>query len=639
MPLDIDHIDEVCDDIRQQYESGVTSCALFYGPLVPSGTPVVDKAKILCEKYDLFKEKLSRYGVSTGILVQATIGHGYSLGGLSPYQQYINLSDGGKAHTYCPYDEGFKEYIYNAMRTVALHKPDCIMVDDDFRLITRWGKGCACPLHLKRINELAKTDYSREELKEVLFSDTDESKRMMKIYVDTQKESLIEAAKAMRAGIDSVDKTLPGTFCCVGNNAEFAGEIAQILAGEGNPVVVRLNNGNYAVAGAKYISDSFFKAAAQKAKLKDKVDVFLAETDTCPQNRYSTSAMGLHSHFTGTILEGAAGAKHWITRLHAYEPESGKMYRKVLSKHTAFYEELAQIVPKLKWRGFRLPVLTQTEFHFTDEWDSAKDRVNEWGHCVLEKLGLPMYFSEEPGGVLCLEGDIDTNYTDEEIMEFLKQPVFIASDTAQNLIARGFGEYLGVDVKDWNGKPLSGERLFINGNITSCQKNAKELVPLFDDVIEDSFVYNTLDRVNYERLFPGTTIYKNKLGGTIFVFCGTPKAKHYYREGFAFLNYSRKQQIIKMLETAGELLVYYPNDEEVYMRAADMDDGTIFAAIFNIGFDPIEKTEIVSTKKLTEIKKLMPDGTKCDVDFEYKDGKYILNTSCNTLDPLILFMK
>ena len=174
--------------------------------------------------------------------------------------------------------------------------------------------------------------------------------------VETQKESLVQAAKIMRAGIDAVNPALKGSFCCVGNNAEFAYEIAAILAGQGNPIVVRINNGNYTPAGARFFSNVFFSAAAQIAKLKDKVDVILAETDTCPQNRYSTGAMSLHTHFTGTILEGAKGAKHWITRLNAFEPESGVAYRKVLGKYRGFYQALAEIEPALNWRGFRIPV-------------------------------------------------------------------------------------------------------------------------------------------------------------------------------------------------------------------------------------------------------------------------------------------
>ncbi len=76
MPLDVEHIDEICADIKNQYENGIATCALFCMTLVPEGNPPVNKAKIMSRQYDLFKEKLSEAGVPSGVLVQASIGHG-----------------------------------------------------------------------------------------------------------------------------------------------------------------------------------------------------------------------------------------------------------------------------------------------------------------------------------------------------------------------------------------------------------------------------------------------------------------------------------------------------------------------------------------------------------------------------------
>ena len=47
MPLDTEHIDEICADIKEQVESGVATCVLFNMKLVPEGIPVVDKARFL----------------------------------------------------------------------------------------------------------------------------------------------------------------------------------------------------------------------------------------------------------------------------------------------------------------------------------------------------------------------------------------------------------------------------------------------------------------------------------------------------------------------------------------------------------------------------------------------------------------
>ncbi len=635
MSPDTEHLEEICQDIKEQYESGVCSCALFKMTLVPEGNPPADKVGILCKKYARFKDRLDKMGVPNGVLVQASVGHGWVLGEMFPYQTHINFNDGVATRVVCPCDEGFKEYIYNVLATIASYKPDHIMIDDDFRTIWYKGEGCACPLHMERFNKKAGTSLSDRELWEIVNEKSERAKKYTDIFIEEQKQSLVETARVMRAGVDSVDASMPMSYCCCGNNAEFAYEIASVLAGENNPVVVRINNGNYTPAGARYFSRAFHRAATQIAKLKGKVDVFLAETDTCPQNRYSTGAMSLHTHFTGSILEGTNGAKHWITRLISYEPESGKAYRRVLSKNFCFYERLAEIQPSLKWRGCRIFVPSTPDFTYgrvKEEWDG-------WSYCVLERLGLPMYFSSENGGLVCLEGDVDTRLSDDEVLEILKGKVMLASDTALNLIKRGFGEYLGVDVREWQGKIPVNELILKTNCRVALQQRVKELVPLNDDVVVSSYVGNTTDYESYENLFPGSTVYKNELGGTVFVFCGTPVAEFHISTAFSFLSYSRKQQLIEMVKIANELPVYYPNDEEVYLKAADMDNGDLFCGVFNIGSDPIENLELVCDFEAKAFKKLMPNGDSKSISFRYEGDRYILDTPCNVLDPVILFIE
>lgn len=635
MDLDLNHIDEICADIKRQYEEGISDCVLFEMTLVPEGNPPSDKVGILCKKFKIFQERLAKENLTCGVLVQASVGHGWVLGEMFPYQTHVNFNNGVATRVVCPCDDGFKEYIYNVMATIAKCNPECIMVDDDFRLIWYKGDGCACPMHMERFNKLAGTNITREELWEIVNQKTPLAKKYTDLFIQTQRESLVETAKSMRAGIDSVNPYLPASYCCCGNNAEFAYEIANELKGKGNPVVVRINNGNYTPEGARYLSRVFQRCATQVEKLKGKVDYLLAETDTCPQNRYSTSAMSLHSHYTGSILEGANGAKHWITRLITHEPKSGEAYRRVLGKNRGFYERLAELVPTLKWRGCRIFVPSEPNFDYTrvkEEWDG-------WSFSVLERLGLPVYFSSKITGVTFLEGDSDSVISDSDILEILKGTVVLASDTAKNLIDRGFGKYLGVDIREWRGKIPVREKLCLNGAFTPIQRKAKEIVINSPETVAYSYVCNTTDYESYEELFPGSTMYKNSLGGTVIVFCGSPVANFNIVEAFSFLNYSRKEQLISMLRDSGELLVYYPGDEEVYFKCAEAKDNEVMIALFNTGFDIIENIELVCDFEAKAFKKLLPDGSTKKVDFKNENGKYILNENAITLDPVVIFIE
>lgn len=635
MPLDALHIDKICEDIKNQYEMGTASMALFCVRLVPEGDPLIPKAEQQCAVYDKFKEKLDMMGLKSGILVQCTLGHGYPLNKPSKLTRIKGLKNGIEENAICPYDEDFREYMRHSFEVIASHNPDHIMLDDDFRLIIRPGKGCACDLHLDAFEKETGVRKTREEIFAHVMRSTEEDAKMRDAFVKTQLDSLKECVKYMRAGIDAVNPSIGGSFCCVGPCCEAATEIATTMAGKNNPVILRINNGNYHPVGLKEFSNSFLRAAVQIAVLngQGKVDNFLAETDTCPQNRYSTSAMSLHAHFVGTILEGVSGAKHWITRMANYEPMSGKKYREVLGKHKKFYEALSAIVPTIKWRGARIPVSSKPDYMFTES-----SSFSGWGAHVLERLGIPMYFSPDNSASLTfLDGSMDTLFTDDEIKNMLHGTLVLDGGSAENLCNRGFAEHLGVEVKKNTGKNVSGEFFAENRekqikNLT----NAREIKVINDAVETLSLCYHLVGGTKQEILFPASTLYKNSLGGTVIVFGGDAKTKFHYTTAFGFLNETRKDQIVELLKVYGDLPVYTPDDDEIYIKAADMEDGSLFCALFNVSLDPVENIRLVLEKAPLKIYSLDLDGEFKEVSFKAENGEVILDKRADIITPVVL---
>lgn len=593
------------------------------------------KVERLCEQFDAFRRQLQEDNIPCGMLLQASIGHGWVPDAPFAFQAYTNLSDGKTTFTVCPADEGFRDYIRHCTEVMASHHPDLIMVDDDFRLINRPGHGCACPLHMAAFNRTADTPLTREELRERVLSDRAENRPHQEQFVQTQIESLLGAARAMREGIDRVDPTLPGVFCCVGNACEGAAQIAAILAGRGNPVTVRINNGNYTPAGARYFSRAMSRAATQIAVLRGqgRVDAILAETDTCPQNRYSTGAQSLHAHFTGTILEGACGAKHWITRLNAFEPNSGRAYRRILAKNSGFYHALCDVVPTLRWVGCRLPLSSEPDYNF-----SFRGNSHSWAFNVLERMGIPLYFSAENGGVTCLDNRIDLLFSDEQLREMFSGTVFVDGPAAEGLAARGFESLLGVQVSRWAGESVSGEQLPC-GNSCAAQVEPRRLTPLSDAVQADSVAYHLVNGTEKNPLFPGVAVYANPLGGTTVTFCGKTDTPFNISQAFSFLNESRKSQIVQLLKRYGELPLYYPGDAEVYLRVAYRPDGSLFCGFFNIGLDPLDEIELICERPVSAVQCLSPDGKSVDCPFTQEGDALTVHTPAYTLNPVILFLR
>ena len=640
MHPDLSHLNEICDDIVYQQQNGICTCPLFNFPAVPEGTPAIDKAAAFVSRYLPFKKRLDELGAPSGILVQCTIGHGYPLNADTTFRKYVNLNDGCVQNgTVCPSDDDFCDYIRKTMHTLAEAAPDVIMVDDDFRLIFRPGNGCACSWHLGRVTELTGKRFTREELFATLKADN--LGEVATAYIHASSEALLHAARAMREGIDEVNPSLQVAVCGCGNNMEGAEDVAKILAGKGNPIILRVSNGTYYPAGNRAFTKDFYRAAVQIMHVKEKADVILAESDTCPHNRYALSANWYHSHYVGTLLEGTTGAKRWITRLGNYEPESGVAYRRLLAKNRGFYDALIRLVPTLTWQGCRVPMHPKKIYTFSEcGWDSQNDEADGWVTHVLERMGLPVFYSPKPEGCAFFAGTVDTKMSNDELIESLRTPAVFSSDVALRLQERGLGEHLGVTVRPWTGPRVSHDRVVVTGQAIAAQKQPMELVPHSDAVKVASVAQHTLDRFAYQSLFPSTTVYKNALGGTAIVFSGTPITEYTYTEAFSFLCHSRKQELISLLREVGCLPVWYTEDAEVYCKAAKTADGALFFAFFNLGYDVLEDIPLgLAQSSVESVEYLSPEGEFLPVAFTSTEDGIRVQKPSLPMDPVILLIR
>ena len=237
-----------------------------------------------------------------------------------------------------------------------------------------------------------------------------------------------------------------------------------------------------------------------------------------------------------------------------------------------------------------------------------------------------------------MEGDFDKGYTDGEILEMLKGTLFLDATALGRLNGRGFTRYTGVNVREWTGVHTSYEK-FNNGCVCNVPVGVKELVPLNDQVRTFSTVCHLAGGKYEQVLFPGVTLYRNELGGTVVVACGTPDTEFHFTTAFAFLTESRKQQFAEILKETGNLPIYYSGDAEVYMKTARTADGKRFCAIFNIGLDILDDLPLTTDEKVTKVQILQKDGSFADCNFEKTADGVVLNTPVYTLMPVILMLE
>lgn len=641
-PLFEDHFEERVADLIDQHKRNISLMPLFCTNIQPEGTPLWNKGEKIAGIYRRYKTELDKAGVPSGVLLQSTFGHGTASMDRAPLQ-FMEPMDGRDLFAYCPMDEGVLDRLCREIKLIAAEHPSTLMLDDDVRLIMRPGICCGCPRHMAEYNRRMGTNFTKAELNEYLLSH-DQNDPKVQGFVTLMRDTLVHAVTRMREAVDSVDPTIQGVNCTSGDECDSVIFTNPIWCGKGNPTIVRTPNGTYAPVSVKTISDTMRRAAVCGARLRDNgIKITLAECDTIPFNRYGKNARYLHTHFTASLLEGLKGSKHWITRTSSYEPKSGVAFRNILAKHAPFYEKIAELSDHLTFVGANSAFTEQKwhDFRSADRWEWHK---NYFASKIFERMGLPFYFSNKHYGATFLEDTIGVDLPDVEIKKmFADGSVFMSAEVAVALTKRGYGDLLGVTAEPFDYETLGrvASEAFNEDASLICQKqkNLMLLTPTSEKTEVLSYNYRKEDG-RLVNVSPAVTKFMREDGKFTVVFCGTPDAEHRYTEGFAFLNETRKQQFISLLSEAGALPIYLPSDNELCLRAGYLDDGRMLAAIFNLSYDPEEKTVLYLEKAPTAISYLNENGEEVPVSFEKNvEGFYELAVSCEPLYPTVLLIK
>ncbi|NLF84635.1 MAG: hypothetical protein GX571_00830 [Lentisphaerae bacterium] len=609
MPLLRGHETELAGDAERLLDTGVCTDVACMMTLVPEGQPPVDKARILGERFTAFRDAFKGDRSRIGILAQATIGHGWTPDEPAAFQK-ITRADGTPAYQMCPLDAAFQAYIRDAFRHLAALRPAFFMIDDDFRLLNG-RNGCYCPLHLAAFGRRMNRTFTREELLDTLRHDESAAQAYDALLLD----SLMQLAGVIRDAIDAADPAIPGSFCACYGDTRHANPLARRLAGAGHPHIVRINNARYLSAEMRSFQHRMYHGAVQIAGLEPGT-IILAETDTCPQNRYSAGANLMHSHYTGSILEGCHGAKHWITRTRTYQPASGAAYRAVLAKYHGFHEALFQAVQASAPAGYAAAVLpSEAPFNPPPERFGACGSAKTWGS-VLGVLGLPCNYARVPDLPALLTGEDLEQFPDADVRRLLGNGLLLDGGAAEKLCQRGFGAALGVRAEPWDGPAVSGERwgdafLGSTGHYTRLVPDHPRTQIHSVLVHRQSGVSESLAEVG-----PAVTLFESAPGARVAVYAAGLGSQQNLTT-FGFYDEDRKRELVELLGWVCGRPVdfYYPGDAEVYLKLRRFADGRYLLALFNLGHDPLDAIPLASAHRVSAVHMLTPAGAWRPVAF------------------------
>ena len=602
---------DLAADAEKLVNSGVCTDIAAIMTLVPEGDPPEDKARILGDRFTAFREVYNGDASRLGILAQATIGHGWTPDEPSKYQTIIR-PDGTAAYQMCPLDRAFQDYLRDAFRHLAMLRPAFIMIDDDFRLLTG-RNGCFCPLHLKEAGRRLGHEFTREELVDVLRKDAAAAREYDALLLD----SLMRLAGVIRDAIDATDPSLPGSFCACYGDIRHAGPLARRLAGAENPPIVRINNGRYLTSEMRTFPIRMYQGAAQIAGLDPDVTV-LAETDTCPHNRYSTGAHLVHAHYVGSILEGCHGAKHWLTRIHAFQPASGAAYRAILTQYRGFYQTLFQAVRESAPADYVAAALPSVPvFNPAPDCGNSGGSTRTWS-AVMGVLGLPCNYARMPRLPAMMTGEDVPLFADEDLRRLLNEGLLLDGSAAEALDRCGFADAIGVRAEPWTGPTVSAERweeIVLRGDTRYSR-----LEPLSSRTRIHSTLLHRTSGVSevFSELGPAVTLFESVTGGRVAVLaasCGAGLSLT--APGRSFYDSDRKRELVELLSFVCRRPVsfYYPGDAEVYLKLRRFADNRYLVALFNLGHDPLDVIPLSSPYAIAWSEVLAPDGTWQEVAY------------------------
>ena len=413
-----------------------------------------------CERFRIPAAAARARGVRVGINPWPTFGTDepyYADNGRPPmpFQSMVGCDGVKSIGTACPVSPEFLAYTRARYKLFAKAGASFVWVDDDCRLTHLGGTSypCFCPNCVRHFDGGRFAD--RETLVAAL--NRPENRALRRKWSAYGAERLATYCRAVREAVDEVDPSIDTPFMSVGfSHTTFSGDYIERCMEALRAKAARPGHGFYWDDAPMGMFEKAMDMSRQISRMPESVLSHVHyEEESCPgtllnkaaDTRLMEMALSIWGGCTGVAMNHlvSAGGGHPFDFLK-YEAAQLKANRDFFDRYLTFVDGLPQRgvwAAFSEWAAADMKVGERGWFHEDDPDYSANRCVAEWPN-----FGLPITADPRGAYAALLQGRTAELFSDEELDEMLRKPLFVDGLALQVLWERGFGERCGVRIKE-----------------------------------------------------------------------------------------------------------------------------------------------------------------------------------------------
>ena len=459
-------------DLFDKYK-GVTDEITFFTSTTHPPLPL----DLFRERAALLKVRMAearKRGYKAGINILATIGHHNENLDNSLRENYTRMTniDGEICKgSFCPNDDGMRQYVKNIYQLVTQANPDYIWIDDDIRFgHMPIGLGCFCDNCLNIFEKESGIRYTRESLKKAFNEGSENEKlKIREAWLQHNRNTISRLFVLIEKTVHSITPALPIGFMT--GDRFYEGydfdNWAKILAGPNHAQVMwRPGGGFYSDITTSDLVGKSHDVGRQVSMLPKEVVSIQSEIENFPYQRLKKAANIVMLEACSHIAAGCTGAAFNVLSfydepLDEYEPLMARLH-----EARPFFDLMVRSLGRSELAGIQT---------FWNKNSFATGNIDDgnWLHSGnplashdLYNIGLPTCYSNKTARVTILGKDNVLALSKEEIKTLLSGAVYMDAEALKQLNRMGFGELTGFEVEGsenvdriekFTNDPLNGE--------------------------------------------------------------------------------------------------------------------------------------------------------------------------------------